>query len=110
MAFKKVCNVEDLWEGEMQSFEIDGEEVLLVWPEGKAPCAFQGICPHQEIPLVEGTLEGQVVTCRAHQWKFDACSGKSINPAGAKLASYPVKVENGEVLVEVEGIKPLFAH
>mgnify|MGYP000669185985 CR=1 FL=1 len=26
MAFKKVCTVEDIWEGEMDSFEVDGKE------------------------------------------------------------------------------------
>lgn len=110
MAFKKVCNVDDLWEGEMEAFDVDGEEVLVVWPEGQPPCAFQGTCPHQDIPLIEGKFDGKVVTCRAHQWSFDACSGKGINPADTRLARYPVKVENGEVLVEVEGIKPVYAH
>ena len=34
MAFTKVCKLDDLWEGEMESFEIDGHEILLVSPEG----------------------------------------------------------------------------
>ncbi len=106
MTFKTVCKLEDLWEGEMQAFEVDGEEVLVVWPEGSELCAYQGLCPHQDIPLEEGKFDGKVVTCRAHQWTFDACSGKGLNPAGAVLSRYPIKVENGEVLVQVEGIKP----
>ena len=110
MSFRSVCKVSDLWEGEMEAFEVDGEEVLVVWSDGGEPCAFQGMCPHQDIPLIEGQFDGKkVLTCRAHQWTFDASSGQGINPAHACLARYPVKVENGEVLVDVEGVKPLFA-
>lgn len=110
MAFKKVCKLEDLWEGEMEAFEVNGEEVLLVWPNNGELCAFQGICPHQDIPLIEGKFDGKVVMCRAHQWTFDGCSGKGINPDDSQLAKYPIKIENGEVLVQTEGVKPLFSH
>lgn len=110
MAFRKVCKLEDLWEGEMEAFEVDGEEVLLVWPDGGELCAYQGMCPHQDIPLIEGKLEGKTVMCRAHQWTFDACTGKGVNPGDTQLAKYPIKVENGDVLVQTEGVKPLFAH
>jgi toluene monooxygenase system ferredoxin subunit len=108
MSFRPVCKLDDLWEGEMEAFEVDGEEVVVVWPEGGELCAFQGACPHQDIPLIEGKFDGKkVLACRAHQWTFDACTGKGINPAHAALARYPLKVENGEVLVQVEGVKPL---
>lgn len=109
MTYRRICKLEDLWEGEMEAFEVDGDEVLVVWPEGGQPCAFQGACPHQDIPLVEGTFDGKVVTCRAHQWTFDACSGHGLNPSHAQLARYPLKIEDGEVLVEVDGVKPMFA-
>jgi toluene monooxygenase system ferredoxin subunit len=109
MTFHKVCKLDDLWEGEMEAFEVEGEEILLVWPEGGEPCAFQGVCPHQDIPLIEGKFDGKTVVCRAHQWSFCATSGKGVNPDHTQLARYPVKVEHGEVLVQIEGVKPLFS-
>jgi toluene monooxygenase system ferredoxin subunit len=110
MIFKQVCTLDDLWEGEMEAFDIDGQEVLIVWPEGGEIQAFQGICPHQDIPLIEGKFDGKTVICRAHLWQFDAYSGKGINPADCALAQYPVKIEGDQVLVTTEGVKPLFAH
>lgn len=110
MAFKKVCTLDDLWEGEMESVQVDGQEVLLVWPEGGELKAFQGTCPHQNIPLVEGKFDGKTVICRAHLWQFDACSGKGINPSDCALAQFPVKIDGDSVLVNVEGIQALFAH
>ena len=110
MAFKKVCAVDDLWEGDMESFEVDGTEILLVCVDDKTIKAFQGMCPHQDIPLAEGKFDGKTVVCRAHLWQFDACTGKGINPADCALAEYPVKVSGDEVLVDVEFVTPLFAH
>lgn len=106
----KVCKLDDLWEGEMESFEVNDQEVLLVLPEGGEIRAFQGICPHQNIPLVEGSFDGKVIVCRAHKWVFDGCSGQGINPGNCRLAEYPVKVEGTDVLVETAGVKPLFSH
>ena len=110
MTFQKVCTLDELWEGEMTEVEVDGHVIVLVRPDDGEPRAFQGICPHQDIPLVEGRFDGRVLMCRAHQWTFDATTGKGINPGGCRLAEYAVKLEGDDVLVAVEGVEPLFAH
>jgi toluene monooxygenase system ferredoxin subunit len=109
MAFKEVCKLDDLWEGEMQSFMVDGQEVLVIRADGGLVRAVQGTCPHQEIPLVEGALQGRTLMCRAHLWQFDIASGDSINPEGCKLSLYPVRVESESIFVDVEGIKPYYS-
>ncbi|MBS1189341.1 MAG: 2Fe-2S ferredoxin [Rhodocyclaceae bacterium] len=109
MSYKKVCTLDDLWEGDMTEVELDDHLILLVWPEGGELRAFQGICPHQDIPLADGKFDGRVVMCRAHQWTFDGNSGQGINPGNCRLAEYPVRVEGDDVLVAVEGVQPLFA-
>ncbi len=110
MSFTKVCTVDDLWEGEMEAFSVNGHEVLLVCAEGGAVKAFQGMCPHQDISLAEGKFDGEKIICRAHLWQFAACNGKGINPADCALAEYPVKLEGDDILVQTEGVTPLFAH
>lgn len=110
MSFTKICTVDDVWEGEMKSFSVNGQEILVVCAEGGDIKAFQGACPHQDIPLVEGQFDGKTIVCRAHLWQFDACTGKGINPAECALAEYPVKVDGNDVFVETEGIQPVFAH
>jgi toluene monooxygenase system ferredoxin subunit len=110
MSFTKVCTVDDLWEGEMEAFTVNGHEILLVSAEGGEIKAFQGICPHQDIPLIEGQFDGKKVICRAHLWQFDAASGKGINPSDCALAEYPVKLDGDDVYVQTDSVEPLFAH
>jgi toluene monooxygenase system ferredoxin subunit len=110
MAFQRICTLDDLWEGEMTEFDLDGQPVLLVWPLKGEIQAFQGICPHQEIPLAEGKFDGRVVTCRAHLWTFDGGTGNGINPGNCKLARYQVRVEGDEVHVDCEGVQPSYAN
>lgn len=108
MAFTKVCTLDDVWEGEMDSFEVDGHEVLILVLEGGKVIATQGICPHQEFELVDGEIEGSVLTCKMHRWQFDVETGKGINPAHAAIALYPTKIEGDDVMVDVSDIKPVF--
>ncbi|WP_142804791.1 Rieske 2Fe-2S domain-containing protein [Tepidiphilus sp. J10] len=110
MPYTKVCTLDDLWEGEMASYTVNGHEILLVSLDGGEIKAFQGICPHQDIPLVEGKFDGKKVVCRAHLWQFDAHTGKGINPDDCALAEYPVKVDGNDILIDTEGVNPFFAH
>ncbi len=110
MSFTKVCTLDDIWEGEMEPFTVDGHDIILVCAEGGGIKAFQGICPHQDIALAEGKFDGKKLICRAHLWQFDASSGKGINPDDCALAEYPIKVDGDDIYVETAGVEPLFAH
>jgi toluene monooxygenase system ferredoxin subunit len=111
MPFEKVCSLDDVWEGDMDSFETaDGCEVLIVCLDGGKVKAFQGICPHQQQALVDGTFENGILTCKAHLWQFDCNTGKGVNPDDCHIAEYPVKVIGEEVHVDVFGVEPFKSH
>jgi toluene monooxygenase system ferredoxin subunit len=98
--FERICDASELWDGEMAAFAVSGEDVLLVRLDG---CyhAYRGICPHQSVRLVDGSLDGATLTCRGHLWQFDARSGRGINPAASRLTRYALKIEAGGVWVRV---------
>lgn len=110
MAFTRACSLDDLWQGEMQPIVIDGKDVLLVHTASGKVCATQATCPHQEFSLGDGELKGNVLTCCKHLWQFDVTTGKGINPSHAELALFPVRIDGDDVMVDVEGIDPKFAH
>ncbi|MDO8308984.1 MAG: Rieske 2Fe-2S domain-containing protein [Actinomycetota bacterium] len=94
----EIVDVDSLWDGEMESFDLDDTEVLILKVSG-AIRAYDGICPHQSFSLVEGQLEDGVLTCRAHGWEFDALTGTSINPRGNALTRYDHQIEEGIIRV-----------
>jgi nitrite reductase/ring-hydroxylating ferredoxin subunit/multimeric flavodoxin WrbA len=64
--------------------------------------AVSNACNHVGGPLGEGHLDGDFITCPWHQWKFHRCTGTG-EPGFEedRVPSFPVKVENGRVLVNL---------
>lgn len=110
MVFVRTCSLDDLWEGEMDSFEVGDKEILVAHLDGGEVVATQAICPHQQVELVEGTLEKSTLTCRAHLWMFDLSTCTGINPGHAELARYPVKIDGDDVYVDPDGDTPRIVH
>jgi phenylpropionate dioxygenase-like ring-hydroxylating dioxygenase large terminal subunit len=78
----------DFWYPAVRSTAIRGQKLvtamLLEVPlvlgrtsEGKV-FAMRDSCPHRGIPLSYGRLDGKVVECCYHGWRFDACSGQCV--------------------------------
>src|SRR6266481_3198237 len=78
----------DFWYPAVRSAEIRGQKLvtatLLEVPlvlgrtsHGKA-FAMRDSCPHRGIPLSYGRLDGEIVECCYHGWRFDACSGRCV--------------------------------
>jgi len=96
-------SVEDLWEGDVLDVEVAGEQVLLVHLDGGGIKAYQGMCPHQEVLLADGTWDPDtnVLICPGHAWEFDLATGKGLNPAGCQLFEFAVQQVSDEILVGV---------
>ena len=63
--------------------------------------AIDNLCLHRGGPLGQGMIEGNKVVCPWHGWQFDATTGEASHNPNARVAVYPVKVEGGDVMVEV---------
>ena len=61
--------------------------------------AISGSCIHTGGPLSEGILNGDIVTCPWHGWKYSVKNGKSPHIGGDSVNSYKVKVVNGKLYV-----------
>lgn len=101
MAFHKLSSLDELWSGEMMAVSIDGRNVLLV-NTNDVVRAYVDACPHMRTRLSQGLLQDHVLTCATHQWQFDVRTGRGINPEIASLEEFPVRIENGEILVDLD--------
>ena len=100
MAFQKVATLDELWDGEMTVLEIEGRVVLLVNVDGGIH-AYADSCPHLGTRLSQGSLQRNVLACATHGWEFDVSTGQGINPKMACLESFAVKIEDGDILIDV---------
>lgn len=99
MAFIVVAKKNDLSEGAMRSVAAGGTDVLLVNTDGTV-FAYEDACGHMGVPLSCGTLKNNVITCSAHHWSYNACTGRGVSPDTDYLKTYPVKVEGEDILVD----------
>ena len=48
-------------------------------------------------------IEGGKVVCPWHAWAWDPKTGEAVQDPKVKVAVYPVKIENGDVLIDLAG-------
>ena len=98
--FTRVADTADLKPGEGTVVEVAGKTLALFNVDGTF-YALDNTCLHRGGPLGEGELEGAVVTCPWHGWRWDVTSGANTNNPAVKVACFPVKVEGSSVLVAI---------
>ena len=100
MSFVRALSEDELWVGEMCGLRLEDRRVLLL-RTADGIRAYEDRCAHLGIPLSSGRLQGTVLTCSGHHYQYDAGTGRGINPKTVRLHSFEVKVEAGEILVDL---------
>jgi 3-phenylpropionate/trans-cinnamate dioxygenase ferredoxin subunit len=105
-----LLGVDEVPDGTMQMAWVDGTDQVLVVNTGGAIRAMQGICSHEYFELDKGFLTRDSLTCALHMSRFDLATGEALDPpAELPLAMYPVVVEDGRILIEIDD-GPLFVN
>lgn len=84
---------------EVKEFPCGDKTVCIANVNGEIS-AMDNICLHRGGPLGQGVIEGGKVICPWHGWAWDPKTGEA-GPLGAKVAVYPVKFADGDVLIEI---------
>lgn len=77
-----------------------GRKVAIARVDGML-YAFEDTCPHQGASLAEGHIEGGVVHCPWHGWRFELASGTCRESAYGALDLFDVKVEGEQVYLRL---------
>lgn len=86
--------------GEAKEFELGGKLICVANVNGTVT-AMDNVCLHMGGPLGQGYIEGDKIVCPWHGWEYDLKTGALADDPKSKLAVYPIKVENGDVLIEM---------
>ena len=95
-----VAEAADIGVGEGRVVEADGKTFALFNVDG-AFYALDNACAHRGGPLGEGDLEGTVVVCPWHAWRWDVKTGANVNNPAVRMTCFHVSVDGGRVFVEV---------
>jgi nitrite reductase/ring-hydroxylating ferredoxin subunit len=69
--------------------------------------ALDDTCLHRGGSLACGHLDGEVLVCPMHWWRYDVRSGRRLGRPELRLRRYPVRVVDGEVRVTVTPAPPV---
>ena len=101
----EVCPLDELPPGTMRLVPA-GEDTIGVYNCGGTLYALEDRCSHDDGPLCEGDWEPDlcVVVCPRHGSRFDIQTGIPMTlPAFVAVRTYPVRVQDGMIVLEVEG-------
>ena len=100
-SFMEVARVEQLPPGNGTVVRVDGKDIAIFNVDGTI-YAMDDSCLHQGLSLGTSKLEGKIVTCRGHGWKYDVTTGSIVASPGFGVAAYPVKVVDGKIMVATD--------
>jgi len=94
-----VTTVHDMQPGSMKMAKV-GERRVVVIRTASGFSALDNACPHQGYGLATGSLEGDLVTCQWHNWKFRASDGTCVI-GEEDVPCHQVRIEGDDVIVSV---------
>jgi nitrite reductase/ring-hydroxylating ferredoxin subunit len=113
-----VGKVEDIPPGQRRIVDVGGRGGIGVFNVGGAFFALRNLCPHRGGPLGLGHVrpyvvpgevgdyayerEGEILKCPWHLYEFDLTTGVCLFQPSLRAQTYPVVVEAGEIVVEVD--------
>ncbi len=112
-----VCRQDELGPGQMRTVPKGRTSVVVICTEKGEYYAVRGVCPHQggmlgagqltslTVSDVPGTYQfakhGEVLRCPWHSFDFDVTTGRCVSDPRLRVKTYPVRVEDGHVVVDL---------
>ncbi len=96
--FVDACAVADVPPERARVVNLGGERVAI-FRHGETLSAVSNVCQHQNGPLGEGRIIDGCITCPWHGYQYDPATGCSPPPFEEKIATFPLRIDNGRVFV-----------
>lgn len=93
--------------GQVTRIDIEDHTYALYRTRRDAYALTDGICTHGSADLSTGHLDDCIIECPKHNGRFNVLTGEPVRrPAKIPLATYPVEVVDGRLLVALRGPGP----
>lgn len=96
------CAEDDIDEEDVVRFDHGGQSLAIYRLADDSFYATGGFCTHEQVHLAGGLVMGRIIECPKHNGRFDIPTGQAKGaPACVNLKTYPVKLEDGRVFVDL---------
>ncbi len=97
----KVMKADALREQGMAAVFPKGLPVLLIRKTADELYAVANKCPHMACPLSRGRLDGYILQCPCHDWRFDIRTGVFLDASELALRLHEWKIDGGNIFVKI---------
>ena len=98
----QVCQADDIEAEDVIRFDHGDRTFAIYRSNDDQYYASDGLCTHENVHLAGGFVMDNIVECPKHNGRFDISTGEAKGaPACIDLRTYPVKVENGQVVIDI---------
>ena len=97
-----VCSPSEIDEEDLVRFD-HGDRTFAVYrsADDEYFCT-DGLCTHEQVHLADGLVMDNIIECPKHNGRFDYRTGEAKGaPVCVDLNTYPAKIENGRVLIQI---------
>lgn len=99
----EACATGDIEAEDVMRFDHGGRSYAIYRAPDSSYYATDGLCTHEQIHLADGLVMGNIIECPKHNGRFDYRTGEAKGaPVCVNLRIYPVRVENGKVLIGLD--------
>ena len=88
--FVKAIRAAEIAPGGMKAVELSGRELVVCNCDGSFH-AIDRRCGHMNAPLEMGTLDGSILTCAMHGWRFELATGRCLTSDDRRLHCVPIE-------------------
>lgn len=100
-ATHRACSTTELRTNGRMEITIEGKDLILFALDNGEFVATSALCPHANGPLIDGEIEGSVLTCPWHGWGFDLTTGISPDDPCMHLERFEVRLDGDDVWVSM---------
>jgi 3-phenylpropionate/trans-cinnamate dioxygenase ferredoxin component len=96
----RACAADDVDEEDVIRFDHAGRTFAIYRSPDDRFYATDGLCTHEKVHLADGLVMDDIIECPKHNGRFSYKTGEAKGaPVCVNLATYPVKVEGGDVFI-----------
>jgi 3-phenylpropionate/trans-cinnamate dioxygenase ferredoxin subunit len=99
--WQAVCRTNEITEEDVLQFEHGGQ-LYAIYHTPTGFYATDGLCTHEDEPLADGLVLGEIIECPKHQGRFHIPTGKAKGaPVCVNLKTYATKIEGQQVYIGI---------